>query len=522
MDSISKLPTAVLAQILQQHIPLQQRMQSCAVVCSTWAAAAAMATTKIDLQLTPAKVPALHAWLGSGQRAQQLVSFALQRPYGWRETQMQLACAGLVQLTSLELDGIAPLLPCAGMARAPRAAMRSSNSSSGADVSSAGLPKLVRLRLRALQLASTTALLQLSSLARLTQLGLSSVSLPSSTKQPVKQLSTALAQVLHLPCLQFLSIHSMELDAIALVPHLPAGLTSLECTGCGRWSSGERAMLPARLPQLSKLHCLTLWGWKLHPAVLGSMHQLQELLLEECWLLKEQHVASTSPPVAVLLDALGCMRHLTSLHVRCDNLDCSSVPAQAFSALTVSSGLQHLTFDMQDKQAPFGAVQHMFPACKQLLHMTGLFFESITVEPEPRAGYMTSADLCSIAAACPSLERLGLQGALLPDAERGMLRLPTSCTSLGVAGLAVGDKAAACIGKLTQLRHLLVRHAPTLTDVGFEHLTALQGLTRLMINFTEGLSQQVLAAALNCGPDEPPVEDYEIDFSLRERVSVAL
>jgi hypothetical protein len=522
MDSISRLPDAALVQILQ-HVPLQQRMQSCALVCSTWAAAAVMATTKLALPLAPATVPALQAWLKSGQRAQQLVSLKLERPDRWGHKRMHMACAGLVQLTSLDLDGITPILP--RMARTTR------SSASGSPT------KLVHLELKGLEeLARTTTILQLSSLVCLTQLCLSSISLPFSTTQRVKKLSTALEQVLQrLSCLQRLSLHSMNLGAAALAPlssssslvyaslhlarlrsaavHLPASLTELNCRG---W--GSRAMLPAQLPQLSGLQRVNLRDGHFYPSVLGSMHHLQQLHIEGCLLPDEQPAAAARAPVMALLDALGCLRKLTSLCIHCINLDCSGVPAQAFSALTVASGLQHLTFDMHDYDAPLGAVQHMFPAGKQLPQLNTLGFESLS-DAEPGEGYMTAADVRSIAAACPALERLGLDNALLRHAETGLPVLQ-SCTSLGVAGLAVGDNAAACIGRLTQLRQLSVRYAPGLTDLGFERLTALQGLTSLVVYKTEGISQPVLAAAMGGQPWEV-FEDDEIDFTLSEEVSVS-
>jgi hypothetical protein len=47
-----QLPEALVARILQ-HVPLQQRLASCALVCKAWAPAAAAATNKLSLTVRP-------------------------------------------------------------------------------------------------------------------------------------------------------------------------------------------------------------------------------------------------------------------------------------------------------------------------------------------------------------------------------------------------------------------------------------------------------------------------------------
>lgn len=47
-------------------VPLQARLRSCALVCRTWAAAAAAATTTLDMQLRDqAHADSLSKWLGT-------------------------------------------------------------------------------------------------------------------------------------------------------------------------------------------------------------------------------------------------------------------------------------------------------------------------------------------------------------------------------------------------------------------------------------------------------------------------
>lgn len=114
------LPTAVLAQVLQ-HVPQQQRLSVCTLVCTDWAAAAALATVNIDAnrRFKGDKLPAFQSWLV--HHAKQLVSIKYKHrkslPY------LQLPSAELLQLTSLELENQMLLLGDAGSSdRHPAAA----------------------------------------------------------------------------------------------------------------------------------------------------------------------------------------------------------------------------------------------------------------------------------------------------------------------------------------------------------------------------------------------------------------
>ena len=112
------LPSAVVAQILQ-HVPQEQRLCSCALVCRTWAAGAALATTHISAGYRYRPVlnyaPALESWVH--KHAKQLFSLEARidevsmcdlacEKKNQPNSHLQLPGADLVQLTRLSLQGV--------------------------------------------------------------------------------------------------------------------------------------------------------------------------------------------------------------------------------------------------------------------------------------------------------------------------------------------------------------------------------------------------------------------------------
>ena len=74
-QALPELPLAVLAKVLQ-HVPLQQRMQHCALTCRAWCTAADMATTTINRGCLPSKkLQSLSSWLK--QHGKQLSSLGV-------------------------------------------------------------------------------------------------------------------------------------------------------------------------------------------------------------------------------------------------------------------------------------------------------------------------------------------------------------------------------------------------------------------------------------------------------------
>jgi hypothetical protein len=114
---------------------------------------------------------------------------------------------------------------------------------------------------------------------------------------------------------------------------------------------------------------------------------------------------------------------------------------------------------------------------------------------------MAAAGLPSVFAACPALVSVSIRNTLRPGHLSPLLQLPATVENLEVGGEAWDDAAAGVLGHLTQLRSLFGEGPSNvgsdgwvggLIDVGLLELTALQGLTRLHIFSTPGLSVHFL------------------------------
>ena len=129
--------------LILQHVPQQERLSSCALVCSNWAAAAALATTHVRTNrvsaerrmisaakpehrvLAAEKLAALGSWLS--KHAKQMVElnvapFSLVTLHQHKEQprpQLLLPAADLVQLTQLHLSGCHPRLTWCDSSRGP-------------------------------------------------------------------------------------------------------------------------------------------------------------------------------------------------------------------------------------------------------------------------------------------------------------------------------------------------------------------------------------------------------------------
>jgi hypothetical protein len=189
------LPAPVLAKVLQL-VPQEQRLQHCASVCTHWKAAGVSIEI---LRLKNNKLPALQSWIT--QHAQQLVSIhATHRSSSTEE--LQLPCADLQQLTSINLSGQFLLLPdnpaspstpasaptqAAAVTPAPTGELLlRASSSSSASAQQLLLPKLRELKVSFCSVASTHLFLQLSRLTSLTKLGLSHVSICDYRQQYIR------------------------------------------------------------------------------------------------------------------------------------------------------------------------------------------------------------------------------------------------------------------------------------------------------------------------------------------------
>lgn len=167
---------------------MQQRLSIHALVCKAWAAAAAKVTESIDLTVrvhTP-NINGLQPWLN--QHAGQLASLCLNQQC-YPSLELQLPCADLTQLLTLQLNQVYVKLPPAlDPAAEPAAAAGASNASSGAGSSTdAGtkpntplLPALQLLELRGCKLDTVADMLQLAYSTALTSLKLQDVDFAAS------------------------------------------------------------------------------------------------------------------------------------------------------------------------------------------------------------------------------------------------------------------------------------------------------------------------------------------------------
>jgi hypothetical protein len=273
MQGLLDFPLAVLARVLE-HVPTQQRLSQCALVCQHFAAAAAIATNSISIcnrrrcygssctgrhRLPDSKLPALQAW--TQQHAGQLVSISFCGKH-----QLQLPCADLLQLTSLELagqmlllqdsvnmhaadstsTGAAGMLLRSGRTKSVTGPARQRPASAEGQRSNTVmqqlLPKLQRLELSECKLGGEQQLQQLSTLTSLTSLKLGSMTLAGPTAQPINaQQAEQQEQALSI-ALSTLLPHLKRLVELRLGVHL-AG------TGLGRVT-----LQLGRLPQLRSVH----------------------------------------------------------------------------------------------------------------------------------------------------------------------------------------------------------------------------------------------------------------------------
>jgi hypothetical protein len=527
---LSDLPVRLVAGILQ-HVPQQQRLGQCAMVCSAWALAAARATVHVVCEeLQPDAVPALQSWLS--KHAAQLLGLELYM--NWRhQCVLQLPVDRLTKLQSLRLQSFKLQLPGGeGSPRTHPAAGSSDISSRGSAHAAVGqeLSSLLHLELVDVQLPNISSLLQVTNAPQLTSLRLDGIDLTepefsTRSRSPVaadamQEVADAMPHLVQqLPELSVLQMPEFPVTQAAMqqiaamtrlqrlflfpegnfpafrLQHLPCSITQLELEGDN--SSSDSLELPPELPQLSGLLHLDLRTCAVAPALLGSFMQLQVLSLYSCRLFAtdpDTHLQTEG--TAALLDVLPKLTTLQDLGLHVDDLDIISIALQRFSALTASSHLTKL-FIVRDTgmSLPRGAVQHMFPPGRQMQSLQKLEIMTLTgntddTDDDEPQWCVDSADVLNIISACPQLQSLGIANNLQPDADLSvLLQLAESCTSLYFGGAALKDATVPVLVQLTQLKDLALVFVPEFTDAGLEQLTQLQ-LTTLCVHNC-GLSEQI-------------------------------
>jgi hypothetical protein len=455
--SAAALPEALTAQILQ-HVPQQQRLQPCALVCKAWASAAALATAHVELKRTRGQtISAFNSWLQ--QHAGQLESLQLSYVQGVEDEQLglQLPLGKLAKLQRLELEGFKILLPgeC------------DSSSSTEEDAPTSAAPllpnSLQHLQLYSVQFISISSLLKLAGVPGLTSLKTKDISFAKpkpvkfcsgafwgNDKPAMQQLAADLPSLLQqLPRLAVLELPGMPMSAAAMqqlggmqglhelvltraehmppckLQHLPSSITQLQFAGdiyiIGP-ESGNDPSLPPQLPQLAGLLKLQLQECTFTPTALGAFTRLQELKLRDCTLLPFGADGSEfdTEGTAALLDALAQMTCLQDLELALEGLDTVSTAPQRFAALTASTHLTRLVLEPDDCiPLAKGAVQYMFPTGRQLP-----LLQHITIRPHVEDAQdwdltewcIDSADISRIASCCSGLGWLDIARTVKPGA----------------------------------------------------------------------------------------------------------
>ena len=218
---ISQLPSALLAMVLQ-HVPLQQRLSHCALVCKAWAAAATAASTHFVHEISEDRLPSLLPWLR--QHGTQLLRLDLSckglHPYG-NGPLLQLPMGRLPKLQQLSLSGFDLLLSPSGSAKARTAVDHNNNSSSSSGEDDDGDED------------STSS-------SSSSNGGGNSSSVKGCGESRVG--SSGLGQCL-LPDLQSLCLHRCRLqrpDSLAVLTAATTGLTCLAITSLDWFTSGSR------------------------------------------------------------------------------------------------------------------------------------------------------------------------------------------------------------------------------------------------------------------------------------------
>lgn len=519
-DPFAQLPGSALSLILQ-FVPLQQRLTQCALVCSSWSAAAVLATVCVEHKLQGTAIQSCEAWLQ--QYGKQLQSLALAAAsYTCNTPQLQLPWAELKRLQKLHLSKYRLQLP-AGTAEACTTT-RSPNSGSAA---------LQELALHDCTLSSASCLLQLGhGQKHLTRLGLDRPfmrglehaktdvryravlkqlqavmeallqQLPQLSVLQLKHIDIGPAAVQHLSAmtrLQDLTLHlghSMDGSCLRV---LPSSLTRLAVEGRMYAKRGavelelEMTPLPRQFEHLSALQHMQLTDCGIPPSLLGTVTQLSYLHLSGCKVLPVgpddlQDIRRT----AALLEALPKFTRLQHLHLGLMNFDTTSQAPESFAALTAPPQLTALILWPEVGQPlPVGVVhKSMFTKGRvmpRLKHLTIATCQDIA--PWAHAGVhrnkescIGTQDLTAIFNCCPNLESLDLSDTFDSDADLSvLLRLPQSCTELSVSQPQPKSDSVPVLRQLTQLKDLDWREYPGLNPLSLQQLTALHGLSCLRV-----------------------------------------
>jgi hypothetical protein len=156
-------------------------------------------------------------------------------------------------------------------------------------------------------------------------------------------------------------------------------------------------------------------------------------------------------------------------------------PAAAYSVLTASSKLQHLM--IYHCQLPAGAWQHMFPAARQLPHLTMLDLSNVCKPDSASPALAPGAS--SLVSCCPGLQALRIQHLLCSAEPLAPLTGLSSLRELVLQPAGDSSTALDVVCQLTGLRRLIITDPASEDSDLFLQLTQLKQLTYLQVSTPE-------------------------------------
>jgi hypothetical protein len=489
-----------------EFVPLTHRLQSCSLVSSSWAAAAAASTSSIS-------VGTEYTRRLRSDRISSLDQYTIH--HGHFITSLTLATTADCELSQLPCPHLRELVVWYG--RVQLSTLLSS------------LTRLTSLQLFACEvLGGARQLTALTALPDLQHLGLSirgrveldkgsslqgdaastaaidawgrSIPAPGGLFSQLTQLtqlflySADVGTFRHFSCLtklQRLSMRELGAECAAGLTALQsfAQLTRLAITQADFPISMETVPAIAALTGLRSLQ-LSLCRMGVDPAVLGPLSQLQELDISFSELL------GGPAGMSVLLAWLPKVQHLTHLAISGHQWGMQlgglsqqavggrgavlAVPPQAYSAFTASTALQHLELSFMD--VPAAAWEHIFPAGRQLPSLTTFCREQ---DSDSLAGtLLQSQHISCIARCCCNLQSLQLPSSVQQGAcMQPLLQLPNLQELVIDSGVVQSREAFAVLLHLTTLTALQLCSDAGLPSSSLQQLTALRQLRFLDVQF---------------------------------------
>ena len=467
----SHLPLSPLKLILQQ-LPLKQRMQSCALVSTSWADAAIAATVDLaseQLELdSTRRAKACHSWCVKHHAYAKNVSYSSMRVMGspLNHSRLQalsisttwtvrLAAAGqwrgLLQdataLTTLNLNNTSiygwpeAAVQLTGLKSLAVSAVKSKDPGEphvpGQHLGL--LQQLTCLKLKDDDAVTAAALQQLSRLSKLQELCLAGADWADDEDDGMEwQLATVNSSIGRLQC-----------------------LTSLDIFCC--------SPVPVGISKLTSLQQLRIdWGTSVHPECFAGGGNLRSLSIANSRMAGEGAQGQ-------LLQHLERMKHLTFLDLSSsltDYNDWEGVSLSAFGGITASSSLQYL--NLEECCLAEGAWRSMFRQTGQQL--TALGYLSL----RGAAPGLAANDIKRMVQACPNLHTLNLRTVLQPKVSLLALTKLTRLTELDISRVTT-ESGVRILAQLSGLRELRVRQPSEVSRVSRLHLTALKQLREVVL-----------------------------------------